>query len=96
MTTPPVLRLLTTQATSKRHFNLRFWLSKYSHVGIVLTRGAQTVLRTSAYFSYRGHYFTVAALKPGTYQVVLTATDLPGNFTRLVGTLQVSQASRST
>ncbi|HTX31212.1 MAG TPA: D-glucuronyl C5-epimerase family protein [Solirubrobacteraceae bacterium] len=96
MKTPPVLRLLTTQATSKRRFSLRFWLSKYSHVGIVITRGTQSVLRTSAYFPYQGHSVTVPALKPGTYQVVLAATDLPGNFTRLVGTLHVSPPRRST
>ncbi len=41
MKTPPVLRLLTTQAPAKRGFSLRFWLSKYSHVGIVITRGSR-------------------------------------------------------
>jgi len=77
MKTPPTLRLLTTQALAKHRFSLRFWLSKYSHVGIVLTRGAQTLLSTSADFPYRGNSFTVPALKSGSYQVVLTATDPP-------------------
>jgi hypothetical protein len=94
--TPPALRLLTTQVAAKHGFSLRFWLSKYSHVGLVLTRGTDPVLSTSAYFSYRVHSFAVPALKPGTYQVVLAATDLPGNFARLVGTLQVSPPRRST
>ena len=93
--TPPALRLLTTQAPAKRQFSLRFWLSKYAHVGIVVTRGAQTVLSTSAEFPYRVSSFTVPALKPGNYQIVLAATDLPGNFARLVGTLQVSQPRKS-
>jgi hypothetical protein len=96
MKTPPVLRLLTTQATAKRRFRLRFWLSKYSHVGIVITRNQQTLLSTSAYFPYRTNSFTVPALKPGSYQISLAATDLPGNFNRLVGTLQVSSPRRST
>jgi hypothetical protein len=95
MKTAPVLHLLTTRATSKRRFSLRFSLSKYSHVGIVLTRGSQSAVSTSAYFPYRVHSFAIPALKSGTYQVVLTATDLPGNFARLVGTLQVSRPGRS-
>ena len=36
------------------------------------------------------------ALRAGSYQVVLTATDLPGNYTRIVGSLQVSPPRRST
>jgi hypothetical protein len=96
MKTPPVLRLLTTQATAKRRFRLRFWLSKYSHVGIVITGNQKSVLRTSANFPYRTNSVNVQALKPGSYQVVLAATDLPGNFNRLVGTLQVSSPRRST
>jgi hypothetical protein len=95
MKTPPMLRLLTTQVAAKHRFNLRFWLSKYSHVGIVITQGQQTVFSTSAYFSYRTNAFAVPALKPGTYQVVLAATDLPGTFNRLAGTLQVSPPRRS-
>jgi D-glucuronyl C5-epimerase C-terminus len=95
MKTAPTLRLLTTQAMAKKAFRLRFSLSKYSHVGIVITRGQQTVLSTSAYFPYRTNSIAVPALKAGTYQVVLAATDLPGNFGRLVGTLQVSPAQRA-
>jgi hypothetical protein len=94
--TPPALRLVTTQATAKRSLSLRFWLSKYSHVGIVITRGTQTLLSTSAYFPYRTDSFTIPRLKAGTYQVALAATDLPGNFDRIVGSLQVSQPRRST
>jgi hypothetical protein len=96
MKIPPVLRLLSTQAPGKRRFSLRFSLSKYSHVGIVVTQGQRTALSTSGYFSHGVNAFTLPSLKPGTYQVVLDATDLPGNFARIVGNLQVSQARRST
>jgi hypothetical protein len=94
--TPPTVRLLTTVATGKRRFSLRFALSKYSHVGIVITRGQHTALSTSAYFGYGLDAFAIPALHPGSYQVVLAATDLPGNFTRIVGSLRVSRPRRST
>jgi hypothetical protein len=93
--TPPVLRQLGTRAPAGKAFRLRFWLSKYSHVGIVISRGQQTVQGTSAYFPYRANSFAIPSLKAGTYQVALTATDLAGNFDRLVGTLQVSPAQRA-
>jgi hypothetical protein len=96
MKIPPTVRLLTTQAPGKQAFSLRFSLSKYSHVGIVVTHGQQTALATSGYFRHGVDAFALPSLKPGTYQVVLAATDLPGNFTRIVGSLQVSKARRST
>ena len=96
MKTPPVLQIVTSQAQGKHPFELRFSLSKYSHVGIVITRGPQTVLYTSGYFPYGVDDFAVSPLKPGTYEVALAATDLPGNFTRVLGTLLVSRPRRST
>jgi hypothetical protein len=96
MKTPPVLRLLTTQAVRRRSFSLRFSLSKYSHVGIVISRGAQTVFATSASFAHGIDRFAVPGLKAGSYQVVLAATDLPGNFARIVGNLDVSRPRGST
>ncbi len=94
--TPPVLSLLTMQAPGKRGFTLRFSLSKYSHVGIVITRGQKTVLYTSASFPHGTDSFAVSPQKPGTYEVALSATDLAGNFARITGTLQVSRPRRST
>ncbi len=94
--TPPVLRLITGQAQARRPISLRFSLSKYSHVGIVITRGQRTLLYTSASFPYGVDAFPVSALRPGTYQVTLTATDLAGNFARSVGRFQVSRPPRST
>src|SRR5579862_4385119 len=94
--TPPVLSLATTQAPGKRNFKLRFSLSKYSHVGVVITRGQKTFLYTSANFPYGSDSFAVSPLKAGTYQVALSATDLAGNFTRIAGSFQVSRPRRAT
>ncbi len=92
--TPPALSQLTFRARvgarRRSSFALRFRLSKYSHVGIVLSQGATTELSTSAGFPYGVDHFTIPALnRRGTYSVVLTATDLAGNFTRITGILQV-------
>ena len=91
LTTPPTLQLLTGRLKATRQGTIRFRLSKVSRVGIVLVRGTNTVLATSAGFSYGVHAFAIPALKRrGTYTVRLAATDLAGNFGRIVGTLQVS------
>jgi D-glucuronyl C5-epimerase C-terminus len=92
-TTPPVLAQLTGQATAKRPVTLRFRLSKYSHVGVVVSQGTHPVFATSASFPYGVDRFSVPAIKkPGAYSVVLAATDLAGNFARITGSLQVTQA----
>lgn len=96
MKTPPVLGQLSTRAVAKRPVSLRFSLSKYSHVGIVISRAQQTVFQTSASFAYGAHTFAIPALRAGAYQVVLAATDLAGNFSRTLGSLQVSRPKRST
>ncbi len=89
--TPPSLELLTHSVRRDKATSIAFRLSKYSHVGIVLTRGGQTVLLTSAYFSYGVDAFSVPPLiHHGRYTVRLAATDLAGNFNRIVATLQVS------
>jgi D-glucuronyl C5-epimerase-like protein len=95
MTTPPALRLLTTRAAAKAAASVRFQLSKYSHVGIVVVRGQSTVFSTSAYFGYGLNGFALPPLSAGTYAVRLAATDLPGNFNRIIGTLRVSRAPNS-
>jgi D-glucuronyl C5-epimerase C-terminus len=95
LTTPPALQLLTTRAPAKVAASLRFQLSKYSHVGIVVMRGQRTVFSTSAYFGYGVDDFQLPQLPAGMYAVRLSATDLPGNFGRITGTLQVSKARHS-
>jgi hypothetical protein len=88
--TPPTLELLTTRAMAKRALKIRFRLSKYSHVGIVLRRGQQSVFLTSASFPYGIDSFQVPPLKAGSYQVTLAGTDLAGNFNRIVGELELT------
>jgi D-glucuronyl C5-epimerase C-terminus len=88
--TPPALQQLTQAAPSGRSFTLRFSLSKYSHVGIVITQGGSTAFATSAEFGYGRDGFSVPGLRAGTYSVRLAATDLAGNFKRITGTLKVS------
>jgi hypothetical protein len=87
--TPPTLRLITTRATPKVPLSLKFDLSKYSHVGIVVMRGTSTVFQTSASFPYGVDDFAVPSLRSGSYTIHLAATDLAGNFNRIVGTLSV-------
>jgi hypothetical protein len=91
LTTPPTLQLLTERLKASKRGTISFQLSKVSHVGIVVIRGTQTAFATSASFSHGVHTFAIPALKHrGTYAVRLAATDLAGNFARIVGTLQVS------
>jgi hypothetical protein len=89
--TPPALTLITRRARRGKPFALRFGLSKRSHVGVVLTRGSQTMLATSADFGYGVDAFRVPAVRrPGVYSVRLAATDLAGNFARIAGTVRVA------
>lgn len=90
--TPPGLTQLTFRARAHHAAELRFRLTKHSHVGIVIRRGARTPLATSASFPYGVDRFSIPALgQPGTYTVVLTATGPAGNFARITGTLVVSR-----
>jgi hypothetical protein len=93
---PPALTQLTSSAVVKRALRLRFRLSKYSHVGVVVSQGTQTVFSTSASFGYGVDGFTIPAFKKaGTYNVALAATDLAGNFARITGTLTVAAGKPS-
>lgn len=90
LTTLPTLSLLGASARVGHSFSLRYRLSKHSHVGVVLLRDGQTVFLTSASFGYGVQSFQIPGLrKPGTYTVHLAATDLAGNFNRIVGTLRI-------
>jgi len=84
---------LTLKARNRGTFAMRFRLSKISRVGVTVTNDAdRTVFATSASFGYGVHSFTIPRLKkPGTYGVVLTATDLAGNFARITGDLQITR-----
>ena len=55
-------------------------------------RGSQTVFSTSATFPYGVHSFAVPAIKrTGQYTIHLAATDLAGNFNRIVGSVQITR-----
>ena len=88
--TPPVVRQRTFRAVAETPFDLRFQLSKYSHVGVIVSLGARTVFATSASFAYGLGGFSIPGIRAaGTYSVRLAATDLAGNFSRSTGTLVV-------
>ena len=90
--TPPALQLLTGRARANKPATLLFHLSKVSHVGIVVSYDGQTVFLTSADFGYGTDAFYLPRLgQPGSYTIRLAATDLAGNFNRIVGTIQVSR-----
>ncbi|MEA2212378.1 MAG: hypothetical protein QOF83_2326 [Solirubrobacteraceae bacterium] len=88
---PPVLQQLTRRGKARRSTHLRFSLSKYSHVGVVLTRGATTIYATSAALPYGTDQITLPVVRAGSYGVRIAATDLAGNFARVSGTLTVSR-----
>lgn len=94
MTTPPTLQLLSARAPAKTPFSLRFSLSKYSHVGVVVASGTRRVFLTSADFGYGVDSFELPRLGAGTYTVNLTGTDLAGNFAQITRTLQVVAQKR--
>ena len=96
LTTPPTLRLLTARAPAKTPFALRFALSKYSRVGIVVSNGTRQAFLTSADFGYGADSFNVPPLSAGRYTVRLAATDLAGNFARIIATLRVQAHERPT
>lgn len=91
LTTPPTLQLLTQHVPRGKPSSIWFRLSKYSHVGIVVVGpGGHTLFLTSAEFGYGIGSFAVPALEhKGTYTIRLAATDLAGNFNRIVGTIEV-------
>jgi D-glucuronyl C5-epimerase C-terminus len=93
LTTPPAVQLLTHQVPEGKSSTIWFRLSKVSHVGIVVVGpGGHTRFLTSGDFGYGIRSFAVPALRPpGTYTIRLAATDLAGNFSRIVGTIQVSR-----
>jgi hypothetical protein len=89
--TPPALRMLTQSVPRHAGTSIRFWLSKASHVGIVVVYKGTTVFLTSADFSYGVSSFSIPPLAhKGSYTVRLAATDLAGNFHRIIGAVAAS------
>jgi len=92
LATAPTLAQLTLRGRAKHPTRLRFLLSKLSHVAITVTQGTHPVFATSASFPYGADSFIVPAQsRPGTYGVLLAATDQAGNPQQITGTLQISR-----
>jgi hypothetical protein len=95
LTTPPVLTLTTHHSRVGALTDIHFWLSKESHVGIVEVLNGTTIFETSAELGYGGNAFGIPTpRRPGNYTVHLSATDLAGNFNRIVGTIDVAPAAK--
>ncbi|HEY5317435.1 MAG TPA: D-glucuronyl C5-epimerase family protein [Solirubrobacteraceae bacterium] len=89
--TPPALTLTTHRSRVGAVTDVHFWLSKESRVGIVELYNGTTIFATSAELGYGANTFGVPTpRRAGTYTVRLAATDLAGNFNRIVGTLAVA------
>jgi hypothetical protein len=94
LTTPHVLALITHRTRAGVRTFIHFTLSKESHVGIIVTSGATTLVATSAEFGYGSDEFAIPTpRRAGAYTVRMSATDLAGNFSRIAGTLQVAPAA---
>ena len=89
LATLPILTQLTTQTPASRTFHLRFRLSKPAYVGITVSRGGHRYIYTKLEFRAGTGYFKGPKLKPGTYSVAMSVTDLAGHYARVNGTLQV-------
>lgn len=92
--TPPALTLLTTAARPRTPIALRFRVSKPAHVGVVVLSGQRTIFLTSASFDGATNAFAIPALRAGSYTIHLAATDLAGNFNRIVASLKVARRPR--
>lgn len=93
--TPPALTLMTHRSRVGALTDVHFWLSKESRVGIVELFQGTTTFATSAELGYGSNAFGIPTpRRPGTYTVRLAATDLAGNFNRIVGTLSVAPAPK--
>jgi hypothetical protein len=89
--TPAALALLTHNTAVAIPTVVRFTVNKPAHVGIVVVRpDGTTAFATSADFDGGSESFSIGTLSQrGTYTVRLAATDLAGNFGRIVDTLTV-------
>ncbi|HWC85977.1 MAG TPA: D-glucuronyl C5-epimerase family protein [Solirubrobacteraceae bacterium] len=93
--TPPALTLKTHRSRVGVLTDVHFWLSKESRVGIVETYKGATLFATSTELGYGSNSLGIPTPRhPGPYTVRLSATDLAGNFHRIVGTLEVAPAPR--
>jgi len=93
LVTKPSLAQVTIGAVSGKSFKLQFALSKYAAVGVTLSRGSKNYLYTKRDFYAGTDSFKTPALKPGTYNLTMSATDPAGNYARITGQVQVCSGS---
>ncbi|MDO8209378.1 D-glucuronyl C5-epimerase family protein [Conexibacter sp. CPCC 206217] len=87
---PPELELLTTRVRAGSTALVRFEVSKMSKVGLTIRRDGATALATSATVSRGPHgYAWKVPSAPGTYDLVLSGTDLAGNYGTTKATITV-------
>jgi len=95
---PPTLELLTRRVRAGRSVLVRFALSKVSRVGMTIRRerDGKIVLATSATVSRGAHAYGWSVPRaPGSYDVILSGTDLAGNAGSASGTIEVLPARRA-
>ncbi|MDW5598023.1 D-glucuronyl C5-epimerase family protein [Conexibacter stalactiti] len=91
----PELELLTERVRGGSTSLVRFEVSKMSKVGLTITRSGSTSLSTSVTVSRGPHgYAWKVPNSPGTYQLVLSGTDLAGNVGRTTATITVTGKAR--
>jgi hypothetical protein len=93
---PPALELTTRRVQAGKTALVRFTVSKISKVGLTIKRAGSTSLATSAAVSRGSHGYTWRVpSSPGSYEVVLSGTDLAGNVGRATATITVVGKARS-
>jgi hypothetical protein len=92
----PVVTPLTRRVRAGRVAEIRFSLSKISRVGMSVRGEDGTAFATSATVGYGERSFRWSMPREaGTFDLLLTATDLAGNRSQATGTLRVLPARRS-
>ncbi len=93
---PPALELTTRRVQAGKTTLVRFDVSKMSKVGLTIKRSGSTSLATSATVARGSHGYTWRVPSwPGSYDVVLTGTDLAGNYGRATATITVVGKART-
>jgi hypothetical protein len=91
----PQVRLLSRRLRGGTTSSLRLRLSKVSRVGVRVMRGDAVQLSTAMTMGYGSRSFTWAVpRRPGIYDVRLTAVDLAGNTSVVVGDVEVLKPRR--
>src|SRR3954447_9185542 len=93
LTTPPAIQPIPTTLRAKHLGTLKFKLSKVSRVGIRISKDGKLVATINpGTLGYGTKTLTWTAPKhSGTYDVAITATDLPGHTTTTAGRVTVKR-----